>query len=554
MPIETEHRFRRLIEIGRGVLAELDLDTVLRSVAEAARELTGARYAALGVLDEDKENLDRFIHVGIDEETATGIGDLPQGRGVLGELIRHPEALRLHDVSEHPHSYGFPAGHPPMSTFLGVPIAVRGEAYGNLYITEKADGADFSEDDEDAMTILAEWAAIAVENARLYTDLASRQEKLQRALRQVETTLAITKAVGGETEIDRVLELIVKRARALVESQALAVFLIQDTELVVAAAVGRTEGILGEMRVPIAGSPVGKVLTTQRLETLDDPASDLLAATGTSVALLVPLVFRGRSVGVLAALDRLHHGPRFDGEDQRLLTSFATSAATAVATAQTIEESRLRARVDAAERERHHWAHELHDEALQQLAAIRLQLAAALRASPGTGPDPVREAAAQAVERLERELDSLSHLINELRPVSLETLGLNGAIEALAAEASERDGVAVESRLELPKGLSAETERTIYRLVQESLNNVLKHAEARFRRTDGRARQRCSHPLHQRRREGVRHERDLIRSGSARHAGARRASGRIACPRLQAGRRHDGEGARPAALHRLIGL
>ena len=482
MAIETEHRFRRLIDIGRGVLAELDLDTVLRSVAEAARELTGAKYAALGVLDESKENLDRFIHVGIDGETAATIGDLPRGRGVLGELIRHPEALRLHDVSEHPRSYGFPAGHPPMGTFLGVPIAVRGEAYGNLYITEKADGEDFSEDDEDAMTILAEWAAIAVENARLYTDLASRQVELQRALRQVETTLAITKAVAGETELDRVLELIVKRARALVESQALAVFLLRDTELVVAAAVGRTEGDLGAMRVPIAGSPVGEVLTTQRAETLDDPAGELLAGTGTSVALLVPLVFRGRSVGVLAAFDRLHHGPRFDAEDERLLTSFATSAATAVATAQTIEETRLRERVDAAERERHHWAHELHDEALQQLAAIRLQLAAALRSSPSPGPDggqdPVREAAAQAVERLEHELDSLSHLINELRPVSLETLGLNGAIHALAAETSERDGVAVDSRLQLPEGLSAETERTIYRLVQESLNNILKHAEA----------------------------------------------------------------------------
>ena len=478
MPIETEFRFRRLIEIGRGVLSELDLDTVLRSVAEAARELTGARYAALGVLDESKESLDRFIHVGIDQEAARVIGDLPQGRGVLGELIRHPEPLRLHDVSEHPHSYGFPAGHPPMKTFLGVPISVRGEAFGNLYITERADGVDFTDGDEEAMTILAEWAAIAVENARLYTDLASRQEELQLALRQVETTLAITKAVGGETELDRVLELIVKRARALVESQALAVFLIEDAELVVAAAVGRTRGDLEEMRVPIAGSPVGEVLTSQRLETLDDQGDELLTETGTSVALLVPLVFRGRSVGVLAAFDRLNRGPGFDAEDSRLLTSFATSAATAVATAQTVEEGRLRERVDAAERERHHWAHELHDEALQQLAAIRLELAAALMAPPGAGPEPVRAAATRAVEQLERELDNLSHLINELRPVSLETLGLNGAIQALAAEASERDGLSVTSRMDLPEGLAPETERTIYRLVQESLNNVLKHADA----------------------------------------------------------------------------
>ena len=476
--IHSENRFKRLIEVGRGVLAELDLDKVLLSVAEAARELTKAQYAALGVLDGSKERLDRFIHVGIDTETARVIGDLPQGRGVLGELIRHPEPLRLSDVSEHPRSYGFPAGHPPMRTFLGVPISVRGEAWGNLYITEKVGGEEFTEEDEEAMEILAGWAAIAIENARLYTDLASRQEQLQIALRQVETTLAITKAVGGETDLDRVLELIVKRARALVDSQALAVFLAQDTDLVVAAAVGRTQIDLSDMRFPIEGSPVGAVMAAQQPATLENPSGDLLSSTGTSVALLVPLVFRGKSLGVLAAFDRLHLGPGFDAEDERLLTSFATSAATAVATAQVVEEGRLRERVEAAERERHYWAHELHDEALQQLAAIRLELAGALHASPDDAWEPLRTAAARTVKRLEEELDSLSHLINELRPVTLETLGLTGAINALAAEASERIGLAVDTELRLPGELPSETERTVYRVVQESLNNVLKHSDA----------------------------------------------------------------------------
>ena len=150
-----EHRLRRLIDVGRGLVAQLDLEAVLREVVDVARELTGARYAALGILDENRRELERFIYVGIDEPTRARIGDLPRGRGVLGELIRNPAPLRLHEVGQHPRSYGFPPDHPPMHSFLGVPIVVRGQAYGNLYLTEK-EGGDFDAADEEAATILAE--------------------------------------------------------------------------------------------------------------------------------------------------------------------------------------------------------------------------------------------------------------------------------------------------------------------------------------------------------------------------------------------------------------
>ena len=132
-----EHRLRRLIDVGRSLVSELDPEAVLHEVVSVARELTGARYAALGILDEDRQGLERFIYLGIDEETRALIGDLPRGRGVLGVLIEDPKPLRLKQVGEHPRSYGFPAGHPPMSNFLGVPIIIRGEAFGNLYLTEK---------------------------------------------------------------------------------------------------------------------------------------------------------------------------------------------------------------------------------------------------------------------------------------------------------------------------------------------------------------------------------------------------------------------------------
>src|SRR4029450_11533847 len=161
-----ERRLRLLLEIGTSLVSELDSEAVLRRVVDAGRELTGARYAALGILDSDRRGLDRFLTVGIDDATRRAIGDLPRGAGILGELIRHPEPLRLTDISEHPRSYGFPPEHPPMTTFLGAPVLVRGEAWGNIYRTEK-EGGEFDEADEQALLVLARWVAIAIENAHL---------------------------------------------------------------------------------------------------------------------------------------------------------------------------------------------------------------------------------------------------------------------------------------------------------------------------------------------------------------------------------------------------
>ncbi len=220
-----EDHFRRLVDVGTALLSELDLEALLRSVVEASRELTSARYAALGVLDPDHTELERFIYLGIDDETKREIGDLPRGRGVLGELIRDPAPLRLPDVERHPHAYGFPPGHPPMHSFLGVPITVRGETFGNLYMTEKQGAEEFDSDDEEAARTLAIWAGIAIENARLYTSLSEREAETEQALRQAQASVDIAHTVGGETDVERVLDLIVKRARALVDARAVLVLL-----------------------------------------------------------------------------------------------------------------------------------------------------------------------------------------------------------------------------------------------------------------------------------------------------------------------------------------
>jgi len=477
-----EDRFRRLIDVGSSLLSELDIEAVLKSVVEAARELTGARYAALGVLDRERRELERFINVGIDEETRRDIGNLPRGRGVLGELIREPAALRLRDVNAHPHAYGFPPGHPPMHSFLGVPITVRGETYGNLYMTEKQGAKEFDDSDEEAALTLASWAGIAIENARLYTSLSEREAETEQALRRAETSVDIARTVGGETDVERVLDLIVKRARALVDARGLLVLLRRGDHLFVAAHAGAIQADVREIKVPIDDSVFGAAMedqVSQRLERGSPPSkARLRERLEAEAALVVPLLFRGRAVGTLVALDREAGGVEFDQEDLRLLQSFASSAATAVATAQTVESDRLQQQVESAEKERERWARELHDDTLQNLAAIRISLATALQSTGERREARIESAAEEAMAQLEGQINELNRLINDLRPAALERLGLAGALQALAEESSARGSVEVETTIEIGEEPGRDEERLVYRLVQEALTNAVKHANA----------------------------------------------------------------------------
>lgn len=478
----AEDRSRRLIDVGTGLLSELDLESVLGSVVEAARELTGAEYAALGVLDREGKGLERFIYRGIDDETRREIGHLPRGRGILGELIANPEPLRLRDVNQHPHAYGFPPGHPPMRSFLGVPISIRGEIYGNLYMTEKKGAEEFDREDEEAALTLAVWAGIAIENARLYTTLSEREAEVEQALHRAETSVDIARAVGGETDVERVLDLIVKRARALVEAKTLLVLLRKGGRLRVAARAGHVGPEVETLTIPVEDSVFQAAMqerVSQHLER-DSPPSEarVRERLGAETALVVPLLFRERAVGILLALDREAGGSEFDEEDLRLLQAFAASAATAVATAQAVESDLLQQQVETGEHERQRWARELHDETLQSLAAIRITLATALQSDAQDRAEKVAAAAEQTVEQLEGQINELSRLINDLRPASLERLGLTGALEALVEECGSRGGFDATAELEIEAELSGEEERVVYRMAQEALNNVVKHSSA----------------------------------------------------------------------------
>jgi signal transduction histidine kinase len=371
---------------------------------------------------------------------------------------------------------------------LGVPIAIRREAFGNLYLTEKEDEAEFSQTDEELVVVLAEWAAIAIDNARLYESVEARRGELERAVRGLEATAAVARAVGFETELGRVLELIVKRGRAMLDARSLLVLLDDGTgRLRVAAAPGDLGGELIETELPGSGGLAATVLESgspERVADLRTRAGHGLGAVAgrATSAVVVPLGFRGRARGVLIAFDRAHGDAAFGPDDEHLLTSFAASAAIAIATAQSVEADRMRSSIGAAEEERKRWARELHDETLQELGAVKLLLKTAQIAGSHEG---LPTAAGRGAEQLDLTIQGLQSLITELRPAALDELGIEPALRALLERTAATSGLEVDARIDLahPSGrratrLEPEVTTTIYRLVQEALTNATKHAGA----------------------------------------------------------------------------
>ena len=476
-------RLERLIEAGRGLVSTLDLESLLEHLLHTARDLTGASYAALGILDDQRESLERFLTLGIDEDMRRRIGDLPTGRGVLGELIREPRPLRIGDVGAHPESYGFPPGHPQMRTFLGVPITIRGEAYGNLYLTEKEGGAEFDQADEESVVVLADWAAVAIDNAHLYRTAKARRDELEGAVRRLRAATDIMRALDGETDFARVLELVVKRGRALVEAKQTAMLLVEGEELVVHDTAGELDHTLKGTRIPIEGSISGHVLKTLRPERVADVSSRMMVSEAEHElcavnALLVPLVFRFEPLGVLIAAEKVGR-PGFGAEDERLMESFAATAAVAVHTATSVAEDRLRHSIEASEQERRRWARELHDETLQGLGGLQMLMSSALRTKD---VEQLRSAIRDAVEQVGIEIANLRSLILELRPPALDEIGLVPALETLAQRIASSEGLTVETNvalaLEGSERLAPDIESTVYRVAQEALTNVAKHAAA----------------------------------------------------------------------------
>jgi signal transduction histidine kinase len=472
----NENRLRALVETGVAITSELSLDALLQRLVEAASELTGARYAALGVIDRSGSELERFLTTGIDAETHAAIGDLPRGRGILGVLIREDAPLRLHNLGDHPRSVGFPPNHPPMSTFLGVPVHLRGVAYGNLYLTEKASGEDFTDEDQELVELLASQAAVAIENARLY-EAATGWSK------QLESLNEVGNALATETDLDRLLDLVARRLRELLDARLVTVLLPSGDDGLRFAAVAGERTELAGATITRSTSKSGRVLERGRSEradsVLDDPDVDheAMRLIGARSGLWVPLLVRGRAIGVLAAHDKLGSDVRFTDTDLRLAETFGARAALAVDLSERIAQDSFRRAVEAQELERRRLARELHDETGQALTSILL----GLKALEERMADPASRAAAEELRELVvSTLQDVRRLAVELRPSALDDFGLVAALERLTASFTEQTGISVDFQTALAdERLPGEVETALYRIVQESLTNVVKHARAR---------------------------------------------------------------------------
>ena len=465
--------------------SELSLDNLLQRLTSVAAELTAARYAALGVIDPTGSHLERFITHGIDEKTRAAIGDPPHGRGILGALIRDARPLRLHAITDDPRSVGFPPNHPPMTAFLGVPILLRGVAYGNLYLTDKAEGADFTEADQEVVGMLASQAAVGIENARLY-------ESATRWSRQLEALIEGSGALARETDVDILLELLAKRLQELLEARLVTVALpAGEGQLrIVTAAGDGADQIVGRM-VDRAQSKAGRVLERGRSERVDSVVEDrevnleFTRGIGARAGLWVPLLVHGRPVGVLTAYDKLTApDARFEHDDVRLAETFASRAAVAVELSERVARDALRRVVAAQELERRRLARELHDETGQALTSILLGLKQLEGAE--------QESVARLRELVVATLQNVRRLAVELRPKVLDDFGLVPALERLTSGFAEHTGIAVDLEAgAITDRLPPEVETAIYRIVQEALTNVVKHAHARrvsvlVTRADGR--------------------------------------------------------------------
>jgi signal transduction histidine kinase len=472
----TRERLRGLVDAGIALSSELSLDALLQKLVETAADLTGARYAALGVIDRASGSLERFVTTGVDDETKREIGHVPRGRGILGALVRDATPLRLHDVADDPRSVGFPPGHPQMKTFLGVPVLLRNVAYGNLYLSEKEDGTDFTEEDEELVRLLAGQAAVAIENARLY-------ESATRWSRQLESLNEVASALVSETSLVPLLRLVAARLRALVDARLITIALpTPDGRMVVVAADGENSDDALRRPEIAQHSKTRAVFERKHRErvnsVLDDPEMDQDAARrwGVTAGLWVPLIVRDRAVGVIAVHDKLGADPRFTDEDLRLTEGFAVRASAAVELSERVQRDSLRRVVEAQELERRRLARELHDETGQALTSILLGLKSVEEAKS----DQQRDAAARDLRELVvSTLQDVRRLAVELRPTALDDFGLLPAVERLAQTFTEQVGIATDVEAHLGETrLPPEVETALYRLVQEALTNVVKHSRA----------------------------------------------------------------------------
>lgn len=469
---ETRTRVDALLDAVMAISSGLDLNMTLRQIARAATELVDARYGALGVLGPDGM-LTEFIYEGIDEPTRELIGPLPTGHGVLGVVIDEAKPLRLPDIARHPASVGFPPNHPPMRTFLGVPVELGGQVYGRLYLTEKRYGAEFTTDDEVVVRALAGAAGIAVENARLYDAAKERHHWLQ-AISEVTSTL-----LAG-VEPAEALDLIALRACTLVNADYGVIALpspsVHDDgvdALTVAVCAGNGGDELRGQRIPLEGSTSGAAFQDRRPRTVHRLDFDVPAGTGISFGPAMALPLRGResTAGVLLLI-RTPAGADFASHQLEIAASFADQAALALEHAET--RATMNEMAMLADRDR--IARDLHDHVIQRLFAVGLSMQSTHRRAAKSPQVAVR--ISDHIDQLHNVIQDIRTAIFDLHTVATQGPSLRAELRETIAELTDETPFQVSVRISGPLDVIptdiAEHARAV---VREAVSNTVRHSQ-----------------------------------------------------------------------------
>ncbi|GAA2794536.1 GAF domain-containing sensor histidine kinase [Crossiella cryophila] len=468
--VKTRDRLQGLLDAVMAVGSGLELDSTLRRIVLAATELVDAQYGALGVLGTADE-LSQFIYIGIDEDTRAAMGELPEGKGLLGSLSEDPHVLRLSDLTTHPSCVGFPPNHPPMRRFLGAPIRVRDEVFGNLYLTEKRDGAEFTAEDEVVLQALAAAAGVAVDNARLF-------EQARRRQRWLEATSEITTALLSGCSAQDALRLIAQRTLELSAADLALILLTPDEPAegyVVAAAMGTgAEDILDRpVSSPIAQHTATPVLIPD-LSAATDPMLEAIARThDLTSSLAVPLGAEGGATGLLLAARHRDHAA-FQPDQVPVLASFANQASLALELA---EKHRTQRQLDVfADRDR--IARDLHDHVIQRLYSTGLTLQGTMHLA---GDDLARARLQEAVEQLDQTVREIRTSIFDLHtPPTATPTSLRRRLLDTVSEVTGQTHLAASVRLSgaidtlVPPDLAPEVDAVL----REALSNTVRHAGA----------------------------------------------------------------------------
>ncbi|MGZ8179555.1 sensor histidine kinase [Williamsia sp. SKLECPSW1] len=463
---DSRRQFAGLLESMLVISSGLDLQDTLRSIVRSAMGLVDARYGALGVVGEDGR-LSAFVHEGIDDATRERIGHLPLGDGVLGVLLDHPEIIRLRRISDHSASVGFPENHPPMTTFLGAPIAVRGVIFGNIYLTDKADGAPFTEDDVAIIRALASAAGTAVDNARLYAQLQSR-------VRWIEATRDLLTDLLAGSETAGTMRRLTTAVRELTSADLTFVALFDDGDdstMTVRVASGPTADTMTGATIPMADSTSGRAVRERRtlhVESLEYTPTTQAAEFGP--ALVAPLRTGDSVSGVLVGLRRRGATP-FDSELADLVTSFADHAALAMS----LNAARTREHEFHVLADRDRIARDLHDHVIQRIFAAGLSLRATTQSI--TRPE--------AAARVSTVIDDLQDVIEDIRAAIFDLHsaspvrgdGLLARIRSAVAEIADDGPMHFSVRASGPlSAVEPLTADNVVAVVREAVSNAVRHS------------------------------------------------------------------------------